>query len=91
MKLFSQIPEDKQGHITLGLLIGLAFANYPSIAVTILLAIAFGKEFYDWSYNKATNTETHGVELLDLVATLFGGALGLSIVFIINSLISIII
>lgn len=75
---------DKQGHLTLGALVGLILANYPGTALTAVLLVAFGKEAYDYLYNKITKTQTHGVEMGDAIATVVGGVGGIMIVHVIG-------
>lgn len=72
------IPDDKLGHINLGLLIGLAFADYPFAAILIFTVVAFGKELFDYVASKWF-AKPHSVELLDAVATIGGGVLGVLI------------
>lgn len=84
LALYNKIPTDKQSHLTLGLLLGLAFGSRIPLAITVVLVAAIGKEVYDYVYNKVTKTQTHGVEVLDSVATAVGGAIGIGVVALIH-------
>ena len=70
------IPEDKQGHMVLGFIVGLAFANHLILAILTVILVAFGKELYDYLTNRFIGTK-HGVEALDILATMVGGGLGI--------------
>ncbi len=87
VELYNKIPADKIGHLTLGLLFGLAFGQNLVLAIVLILIVALGKEIYDYVHNKITKTETHGVELLDATATIAGGVIGLAVVYLLNILI----
>lgn len=84
INLLKKIPSDKLGHLLLGLLLGLAFGFRVPLAIGVLLVAALGKELYDYLHNKITKTQTHGVELLDAVSTLIGGALGVGFVYLVH-------
>lgn len=70
------IPEDKLGHINLGLLLGLAFADFIGIAIIVVCGVAFGKEIYDFLSTKYFKAN-HSVEMMDAVATIGGGYVGI--------------
>ena len=83
-----QLPQDKANHALTGAVIfsaalGAATLAAPSHAVLIagaaVLLAAVGKEISDWVINRRAIARgaqpTHGVELLDAVATCFGGLL----------------
>ena len=84
LDMYNQIPEDKKGHINLGMLLGLAFGNYPLIATIVILAAGVGKEVYDYGYNKITKTNTHDADVLDALSTIFGGIVGVLITVVIS-------
>lgn len=74
------LPQDKANHFVYGSLIALAFLLagrwfYPQVAAWIALSgvcfFGLGKEISDWWQNRKGGT--HGVELLDAVATIAGG------------------
>lgn len=75
--LYNKIPEDKQGHLRLGALLGLAFANNLILAIVVIVVVAVGKELYDAAYNHLTKTTAHEVSISDALFTVAGGALGL--------------
>lgn len=79
------LPEDKEGHIRLGLLIGLAFADHFIIATLIVCIVAIGKEISDYFFNKYLDIP-HNFEILDMGATAAGGVIGILIHIFINSL-----
>ncbi len=84
LSLYNKIAPDKQGHIRLGLLFGLAFGSYPLVAAIMVFAVAAGKEGYDAAYNAITKTQTHGVEVMDAAATCVGGVIGVTVVALIH-------
>lgn len=74
------IPEDKQGHFNAGTQLGLvALLVHPHYLSPIIFALVagIGKEIADWRENvdakKAGKPLPHGVEVLDVVATVLGG------------------
>jgi hypothetical protein len=70
------LPPDKEGHIRLGLLIGMAFATYPFLALVLVILVAIGKEAYDYISSKYFHLE-HNADFMDLIATVFGGLIGI--------------
>ncbi len=81
--LYNKIPDDKKGHITLGLLLGLAFGANIIVAVAAVMITAFGKELYDYLYNMFI-ADIHEVSIYDALATIVGGAIGISVVHLIK-------
>ena len=84
LELYNNIAPDKKGHITLGLLIGLSLGAKPIIAGVAILIAALGKETYDYLYNLITKTKKHGVEVLDALATIGGGVLGVLTIYLVD-------
>ncbi len=84
MELYNKIPADKQGHISLGLLLGLAFGAHLLLAVIAVIGVAVGKELADYLHNVIAKAHVHDVEVLDAVATIAGGAIGIGVVTVIN-------
>ncbi len=82
-ELYDKISDDKKGHITLGLLLGLAFGAHALLAAIIVLIVAIGKEVYDYVSTKYFEA-SHQVEVLDAAATAAGGAIGILVVTVIN-------
>jgi hypothetical protein len=92
-----QLPKDKANHLAYGaltfsILLLIAHFLFPAdqigFAFLITVISAIGKEASDaWINWKATGDPMkgpHGVELLDAVATIFGGALAALPLFIIQ-------
>jgi hypothetical protein len=86
--LLPQLPNDKANHAVTGaaifsaaLMVGRLAAPEHAllIAGAAVLAAAVGKELADWIINRRAIAlgaqPTHGVELLDAAATMFGGVL----------------
>lgn len=81
------IPQDKANHFAYGAATFTAtytltaFQQLPAlpIAAAAVALVAFGKEALDWLSNRRARAAgfpaPHGVELLDALATLAGGAL----------------
>jgi len=75
------IPQDKANHIAYGAAIACAatLLHNPMHAAALVVAVAFAKEAADWLLNRraiaAGLPPPHGVELLDALATMAGGAL----------------
>lgn len=69
--LIPNIPHDKQGHFIAGVL-AYAAMHFAStiIGIAVVIAMAIGKEIYDWYYR-----ENHTPEVWDAVATILGGVL----------------
>jgi hypothetical protein len=76
-----QLPQDKANHALYG---AVAFnLAYPLtdalVALALVAALAIGKEASDWVQNYRARLDglpaPHGVEFLDALATLAGGAL----------------
>ena len=78
LKLIAAIPEDKLRHYLGGSIIAFffSFLSLP-IAAGSVLVVALGKEISDWVSNARRKARgelpTHGVELLDILWTVFGG------------------
>lgn len=77
-----QIPPDKLGHFTGGLILGMAAESLiPRFGFGVVLGLAAGilKEALDWWSNRKARRHgmpaTHSVEAMDAVATAIGGAL----------------
>ncbi len=85
LDIYNSIPEDKKAHLNLGLVLGLLFGSHVYIALGVVLLVAIGKEVYDEIYNVYTGTKTHGVELLDAVATAVGGLVGIGLVHLVGA------
>jgi len=85
------LPQDKANHLVYGAVIfDTVFIATRSLALSfgVVVMFAFGKEIMDaYSNYKATKNlmqGSHGVELLDSVATCSGGVLAALPLFIIN-------
>ncbi|MBX4189692.1 hypothetical protein KW791_00120 [Candidatus Parcubacteria bacterium] len=76
------LPPDKEGHIRLGLLIGMAFSSFPFVALAMVLLVAIGKEIFDYVSSKFFHQE-HNAELLDAVCTVGGGVIGIIVPMVI--------
>ncbi len=87
LDFYNKIPIDKQGHIRLGLLLGLAFGAHLLIAVIAVVGVAIGKELADYLHNVIAKAHVHDVEVLDAVATIAGGAIGIGVLTVINLII----
>ncbi len=83
VELYNNIAPDKKGHITLGLLLGLAFGANLKVAIIVILAVAIGKEVYDYLYNHFV-APIHEVSALDALATTIGGAIGVGVIALIH-------
>lgn len=81
IKFLESIPEDKQKHIAVGLLIGLIFGQSVPLALMTLIVAALGKELYDYIYNMFIS-DVHEVSLYDSLATLAGGVVGVVLVYV---------
>lgn len=81
------LPQDKANHVVYGAAVGLvAYATslalhgpHPvAVSMTVVAVMAVLKEVNDWRLNLAAKRAgfkpPHGVELMDAVATLAGGA-----------------
>ena len=88
--LLDKIPEDKQKHIAVGVLLGLALGAHFLIAVVVILIAALGKEAYDYIYNMFIS-DVHDVDLYDSLATIGGGAVGIVLIYVINSVIGVLV
>ncbi len=84
--LVDKVPEDKQKHVAVGLLIGLAFGQSVTLALVVLLIVSLGKELYDLLYNMFVS-DVHEVSLYDSVATIAGGVIGIGVVSVIGLII----
>ena len=64
------VSQDKANHITYGAIVAFAasFALPPIYTLLLVLIVAVLKEVYDKMYNS-------GIDMLDIVATIFGGIL----------------
>lgn len=78
MGLIHKIPEDKRGHLTLGLLFGVVLGYHVTVAVITVLAIAVGKEVYDYLSNKLVGG-SHEVSVMDALCTIIGGGIGIGL------------
>ena len=87
INLYNKIPVDKKGHVTLGLLLGLALGSHICVAAGAVIAAALGKEVYDYIYNRVTKSKYHEVSVTDALCTIVGGVLGVLMVAVINYLI----
>ena len=68
--------QDKLFHLIAGAVIALFFAfafNNPAVTFFSAVLAGFGKELYDWAYNKYVMPK-HTVEFMDAVYTVYGGA-----------------
>lgn len=81
-KAFDVIPDDKKKHILAGLFIGLVFGKLVVLASIILVTVSVGKELYDFLTDKYLGIK-HDVEVLDALATIVGGLVGIAIVHLI--------
>ena len=72
LTIIPSIPHDKQGHFIAGVLAYsmMHFAS-PIIGLAVVIAMAIGKEIYDWYHR-----ENHTPEAWDAVATILGGVVG---------------
>lgn len=72
------IPVDKANHALYGALIAcvlLFFGVEPVSALVVVAVVGALKEAADWAINRMAGLKVHGVEFLDFVATVAGGAL----------------
>lgn len=94
------LPQDKANHFIYGALIWLGVLVLALVlgcgeraalgaANVVLVAVAWLKELVDWTLNRMATAKgqapTHGVEALDAVATMSGGALVLAVWLICRS------
>ena len=72
---FPTLPQDKANHFVYGAVIACAVALFfgPRWALGVVAALAALKEASDWWQNRKGGS--HGVELLDALATIAGGAI----------------
>lgn len=85
MGLIHKIPEDKRGHLTLGLLIGVVLGSHMTLAIGAVVAAAVGKEVYDYMSNKLVGG-SHEVSIMDALCTVIGGAVGIGMAHIMSVL-----
>lgn len=82
----THLPNDKVGHAVIGagLAVPLTVLLGPLDAVLLVLAAGIGKELSDYHANLAAKKKKkalpHSVEVLDVVATVIGGVIGVAIV-----------
>jgi hypothetical protein len=71
------LPQDKANHAVYGAVIA-AIVSLHSIqlALIVVICVGVGKELSDWWQNR--HGGHHGVEALDVVATVFGGLIVLA-------------
>jgi hypothetical protein len=68
------LPQDKANHVVYGAVIAAAVSVYDvQKAAAVVMLFAVGKELSDWWQNRKGGN--HGVEVMDAVATVGGGAI----------------
>ncbi len=68
------LPQDKANHVVYGAVIAAAVSVYDvQKAAAVVMLFAVGKEFFDWWQNRKGGSR--GVEVMDAVATVGGGAI----------------
>lgn len=88
MNFLDKIPADKVQHFGLGGLIGLLVGVVNPILALILVGItAVGKEVYDYLSSKYFK-QVHTPEVLDAVATVAGGAVGVGFITLVKYLLA---
>ena len=83
MELLHKIPEDKRTHLTVGLLLGAVLGQHVVLASCVIVGAAVGKEAFDYLSNKFAGGN-HDVSIMDAVATVVGGAVGIGMVQLIE-------
>ncbi len=84
LDMYNDIAPDKKAHLNLGLILGLLLGAHLYVAFAVLAVVSIGKEVYDEIYNVYTGTKTHGVELLDAIATFVGGLVGIGLIHLVG-------
>jgi len=69
--------KDKQMHAAVGLVLGLLLGLQVLLALVAVIVVAVGKELFDLLSNKMAGKKMHSVELMDAVATIVGGLVGI--------------
>jgi hypothetical protein len=83
MLRFNDLPADKRGHFWLGAIPGVLISVLFcwACALVVVAFIGVGKEISDLAQNiiarRKGEPEPHSVEVLDIVATLAGGCVGI--------------
>ena len=87
---FPDIPTDKLLHFLVGYSIAATLVPVLGFgtAFLVVMAVAAGKEVYDWYANKQLIASgylpTHGVEANDFYATDLGGLAAMAVIWVIN-------